>query len=221
MKTLGVQLAVFGAAITLIGAGCAARQGSASRSIPAGPVYAPSAPPGVLPAGTNVVIRTIQGINTDRAVQGQVFSADVDQPIIDVRGATIVPAGSPAQLVVLNSSQGGTVGTPQLELALRSITVNGRTYDVVSDVSEEQAQQQGLGKNRRTAEMVGGGAVLGTLLGAIAGGGTGAAIGAAAGAAGGAAVQVVTRGDRVRVPSETLLTFRLDRSLRLRGYPQS
>src|SRR5207244_7207406 len=40
-----------------------------------------------------------------------------------------------------------------------------------------QKGTEGLGKNKRTAEMVGGGAVLGTLIGAIAGGGKGAAIG--------------------------------------------
>jgi hypothetical protein len=72
-----------------------------------------------------------------------------------------------------------------------------------------------VGANRRTAEMVGGGAVLGTLLGAIAGGGKGAAIGAAAGAAAGAGVQVLTRGKTVRVPAESVLTFRLDQPVTL------
>jgi hypothetical protein len=63
--------------------------------------------------------------------------------------------------------------------------------------------------------MVGGGALLGTLIGAVAGGGAGAAAGAAIGAAGGAAAQVLTRGDEVRVPPESVLTFRLDSPLRL------
>ena len=42
-----------------------------------------------------------------------------------------------------------------------------------------------------------------------AGGGKGAAIGAAAGGATGAGVQVLTKGQQVKVPSETLLEFRL------------
>jgi outer membrane lipoprotein SlyB len=58
--------------------------------------------------------------------------------------------------------------------------------------------------------MVGGGAAIGALIGAVAGGGKGAAVGAAVGAAGGAAAQVLTRGDTVRVPAETVMTFRLD-----------
>src|SRR5581483_11729069 len=198
--------------------GCATHQGSAARTIPPGPVYTSPAPPGVIPTGTQLVIRTDETIDTDRAVPNRLYSAQVDRAIVDSRGDQIVPAGAPAELIVVNTSTGGTVGTPQLELAVHSITVNGRKYNVVSDVTEQEAENKGLGANRRTAETVGGGALLGTLIGALAGGGTGAAVGAVAGAAGGAAVQVLTRGDRVRVPAETLLTFQLDRRLRLVGY---
>jgi outer membrane lipoprotein SlyB len=56
-----------------------------------------------------------------------------------------------------------------------------------------------------------GGAVVGAILGAIAGGGRGAAIGAGAGSAAGAGVQIFTRGKEVKVPSETLLEFRLEK----------
>jgi outer membrane lipoprotein SlyB len=72
-----------------------------------------------------------------------------------------------------------------------------------------------VGANERTAKYVGGGALFGTLLGALAGGGKGAAIGAAAGGAAGAGAQTVTRGKSVNVPSETVLTFRLDEPLRV------
>ena len=74
---------------------------------------------------------------------------------------------------------------------------------------------EGIGKNRRTAEMVGGGAALGTLLGAIAGGGKGAAIGAVAGAATGGTAQVLTKGKEVNSPAKTVLKFKLDRPLHL------
>ena len=205
--------------LVVAGSGCASRSGSAARTIPqAGPVYTAPAAPGVLPAGTQLVIRTNETIDTDRAVPGRVFSAQLDRAVVDVRGDTIVPAGAPAELVVVSSTSGGTVRTSELQLALRSIVVNGRAYNVVSDVSEQEADREGLGANRRTAETVGGGAILGTLIGAIAGGGSGAAIGAVAGAAGGAAVQVLTKGDHVRVPAETLLTFRLDQPIRLAGF---
>ena len=67
----------------------------------------------------------------------------------------------------------------------------------------------------RTAEYTGGGAALGAIIGAIAGHGKGAAIGAAAGAGGGALTQVLTKGGSIRVPAETVLTFKLDKSVQI------
>jgi hypothetical protein len=129
----------------------------------------------------------------------------------------LVPKGAVAELVVTQVDTGGRTGTPTMELALRSVQANGRKYMVSTGGLTEEGEA-GLGKNRRTAEMVGGGALLGTLIGAVAGGGQGAAIGAIAGAAGGAAVQVLTRGSEIQVPAETILTFELSQPLRLEGY---
>jgi uncharacterized protein YcfJ len=112
------------------------------------------------------------------------------------------------------STGGGITGTSTLELDFASVTVNGRPY-MVSSESVRESGRQGIGANRRTAEMMGGGAALGTLIGAIAGGGTGAAIGAAVGAAAGGTTQVLTKGNQVRVPAETVLNFQLDQPLRL------
>ena len=99
-------------------------------------------------------------------------------------------------------------------LDLESVQVNGRRY--VVETQDIQKGETGIGNNKRTAEYVGGGAVLGTLLGAIAGGGKGAAIGAIAGAAAGGGAQVLTKGHEIRVPAETVLNFRLDAPLHLR-----
>jgi hypothetical protein len=51
--------------------------------------------------------------------------------------------------------------------------------------------------------------LLGAILGAVIGGGDGAAAGAAAGAAVGAGAQILTKGRRVSVPAEALLSYRL------------
>jgi hypothetical protein len=95
---------------------------------------------------------------------------------------------------------------------MRSVTVNGQTYLVVS---EEVKETTGLGRNKRTAQTVGGGAALGTLIGAAAGGGKGAVLGGIVGAAAGAAVQVLTQGKEVRIPAESVLRFQLDEPIRL------
>jgi outer membrane lipoprotein SlyB len=95
---------------------------------------------------------------------------------------------------------------------LRSVSVNGTTYLVVS---EEVKRTGGLGRNEQTAKTVGSGAALGTLIGAVAGGGKGAVLGGLVGAAAGAAVQVMTQGKEVRVPAETVLRFELDEPIQL------
>jgi hypothetical protein len=128
--------------------------------------------------------------------------------VADSSGAVVIPRGSDVVLVIRS-----TAGT-DLVLDIDSLVVAGQRY-VVSTSDLEQKGGQGIGANRRTAEMVGGGAAVGAVIGAILGGGKGAAIGAGVGAAGGAGVEVLTKGKAVRVPAETILNFRLDTDLRL------
>jgi hypothetical protein len=168
-----------------------------------------------LPAGTEIAVRTNENIDSSNAPAGATFSAVIDRDVLGTDGAVLIPKGADARLTIRKSSSGG-LGTPQLALDLDSVTLSGRQYNVSTE-DVQRSSREGLGKNRRTAEMVGGGAVLGTLLGAIAGGGKGAAIGAVAGAAAGGATQVLTRGSQVKVPAETVLTFRLDQPLHLQA----
>jgi outer membrane lipoprotein SlyB len=128
----------------------------------------------------------------------------------------LIPKGSPAELVVLEAREKSGWKGPRVQLGLRSVTVKGVNYMVVSNELEQTA---GIGKNRRPAEMVGGGATLGTMIGAAAGGGKGAVLGGLAGAAAGAAIQIFTQGDEVRIPSETVMTFRIDEPIRLQKTP--
>jgi hypothetical protein len=213
MKNLYI-CAVFAGLATL--SGCAMRdtQSSSGTTVPSGPVVASTNRTNVIPSGTQLVIRTNQNIQTTQA--GQTFDAEVARDIQNESGKILVPKGSRAELVVMDATSGGAVGTAKLELGIQSITIEGKKYNVASDVSQQRGRE-GLGTNQRTAEMVGGGALLGTLIGAVAGGGSGAAIGAAVGAAGGAATQVLTRGNEVRVPAETLLTFQLQQPIRMQG----
>ena len=170
------------------------------------------------PAGTELVVRTVDPIDSRNSKPEQIFSAIFEQAVTNQSGQVIIPEGSNAQLVIREMSSGGTTGSPEMVLDIQSITVNGRKY-LVSTTDLTQDSDTGLGKNKRTAEVVGGGAAIGTLIGAIVGGGKGAAIGAVIGAAGGAGAQVMTRGREVRVPGETVLNFRLDRAVML--YPES
>jgi hypothetical protein len=169
----------------------------------------------VLPSGTEISVRTDQTIDSGNAAAGRTFPASIMRDIMDRNGNVVIPRGSPATLIIREVNEGGTLNNGSFVLDLDSVRVNGRRY-MVNTVDLDARDQRGIGKNKRTGEYVGGGAVLGTLLGAIAGGGKGAAIGAIAGAAAGGGAQVLTKGHEIRVPAETVLNFRLEAPLHLR-----
>ena len=169
----------------------------------------------VVPDGTKVAVRTEDTIDSAKAAEGQTYAAEVADDVLDADGNAVIPRGSNAQIVIRSASKGGKIrGASDLVLDLQSISVEGQEY-LVSTVDLQEKGRSGVGANKRTAEMTGGGAALGAIIGAIAGGGKGAAIGAGAGAGGGALTQVLTKGGSIKVPSETVLTFQLDKPVRI------
>ena len=168
----------------------------------------------IIPSGTEFAVRSNQTIDSKTVTVGQQFPAVIDQDILDSSGALAISKGSNAQLVIRRTAGGNITTTPELVLDVDSVTVAGTRYPV--STGDVQAKgRQGLGANKRTAEMVGGGAAIGALIGAIVGRGMGAVIGAGVGAAAGAGTQVLTKGREGRVPAETILNFKLDKDLRL------
>ena len=168
-----------------------------------------------LPPGTEIPVRAEETIDSGKAVEGQTYAAEVTRDVNDAQGDVVIPRGSNAQIVIKSASKGGRFrGAADLVLDLAAVSVEGQQYALsTADISERG--KQGVGANRRTAEYSGGGAVVGAIIGAIAGGGKGAAIGAGAGGGAGALTQVLTKGGAIRVPAETVLTFRLDNPLRV------
>jgi hypothetical protein len=167
-----------------------------------------------LPAGTQITVRTSETISAKSRSEGRIYNGNVDRDVLDRQGNVVIPRGSAAELMVRNATSGNIV------LDIESVDVNGRRYTVSTtdrDAGTRSQEKEGVGKNKRTGEYVGGGALLGTIIGAVAGGGKGAAIGALAGAGAGAAGQTITKGGIVRVPAESVLTFRLDRPLVIGG----
>ena len=169
----------------------------------------------VVPAGTQVSVRTEDTINSATAVEGQTYAAEVTDSVPDANGDVVIPRGSNAEIVIRSASKGGRIrGASDLVLDLQSVSVEGQQY-TVSTTDVQEKGRQGVGANKRTAEMTGGGAALGAIIGAIAGGGKGAAIGAGAGAGGGALTQILTKGGSIKVPAETVLTFQLDKPVQI------
>jgi hypothetical protein len=172
---------------------------------------APAASRTVLPAGTKLVIRMIDGVDSERNTIGQTFAASLDEPVM-IGGETAIPRGIDVVVKLVDDKESGKLtGRTTLTLDLMSVKVNGRMVDVNTETVTEESSSRGA----RTAKVAGGTALLGTIIGAAAGGGKGAAIGLGAGAATGAGAEILTKGQRVHIPSETRLTFVLDNAVRL------
>jgi len=158
-----------------------------------------------LPAGQSLLVRMIDGVDSSKNHVGDIFHGSLETDMT-VNGQLVARKGTDVYGRLATAEEGGKFsGKSELQLELTRIVINGRDYPLVSS----DYNVQGKGRGGDTAKKVGGGAVLGAIIGGIAGGGKGAAIGAAAGGGVGAGVQVLTKGQQVKVPSETLLEFRL------------
>jgi hypothetical protein len=168
-----------------------------------------------LPSGSTLSVRVEDTIDSANSAEGQAYPATITEDAKDAQGNVVIPRGAAAKIEIVSATPGGKIkGSSDLRLDLQSVTVGGRRY-VLSTTDLEQKGKSGVGANKRTATFTGGGAALGAIIGAIAGGGKGAAIGAGAGAGAGALTQVLTRGSSIKVPVESVLTFKLDKPLRV------
>jgi hypothetical protein len=162
-----------------------------------------------IPAGTSVFVRMIDSVDSSTNKIGDTFHGSLESPIV-VGDTVVAPASADVYGKLTQAKAAGKIsGAAQLTLELTGIRINGN----IVPVDSTDYDVAGKGRGSQSAERIGGGAVLGTIIGAIAGGGKGAAIGAVAGAGAGTTVQVLTKGDQVRIPSETLLEFKLQQDV--------
>jgi hypothetical protein len=162
-----------------------------------------------IPAGKRISVRTIDGIDSTNNQVGDRFLASLEEPLM-VDGNVVVAKGAEVYGRLAESKESGTFsGRSQLRLELTGIVVNGQTVPVVTGEYELTGKSRGASTAKRTV----GGAAVGSIIGALAGGGKGAAVGAGVGGGLGAGSEVITKGDQVKVPSETLLDFTLQQEL--------
>jgi hypothetical protein len=164
-----------------------------------------------VPAGTRVLVRTTDPIDTTKDKAGYRFTASLETNL-DAEGMVVARRGATVYgRLVQASSSGRFKGSSQLTLELTDIVINGSPFALLTSTYEIK----GKGEGKKTAGKVLGGTGLGALIGGIAGGGTGAAIGAVAGAVGGTAVAASKKGEQLQIPSESLLEFRLEQPVAL------
>ncbi len=163
----------------------------------------------IIPAGTRISVRTIDDIDSAKNDVGDRFQASLEEPLI-VDGNVVVAKGADVYGRLAESKESGTFsGRSQLRLELTGIVVNGQTVPLVTGEYELTGKSRGASTAKRTF----GGAAVGSLIGALAGGGQGAAIGAGVGAGVGAGSETITKGDQVKVPSESLIDFILQQEV--------
>jgi hypothetical protein len=158
-----------------------------------------------VPAGTRILVRMVDSIDSTKNKAGDKFTATLETNLMAV-DQVAAPKGATVYGRLANASSAGRMsGSSQLTLELTDIVIRGTAYPILTSSYEVK----GKGEGGNTAKKVVGGAGLGALIGGIAGGGKGAAIGAASGGALGTGVAASKKGQQLSIPSETLLEFRL------------
>jgi hypothetical protein len=155
-----------------------------------------------VPAGTSLLVRMVDSVDSSKNPVGSRFTASLETNLV-VAGVVVAPAKTTVHGRLSQSKEAGRMGgKSQLQLELTDIVLNGTPYPVLSS----EYQVSGKNSGGRTAKRLLGGAGLGAGIGAIAGNaGKGAAIGAVVGTT----AAVAQKGEKVSIPSETLLEFRL------------
>jgi hypothetical protein len=162
-----------------------------------------------IPAGTRVRIRIDQDLGSKISQAGETFSATVATPVV-IDGQTVIPRDARAEGTVIDAKPLGRFkGGALLELRLERVRTQWGSYPVQTSTMERVEK----GKGKRTGFFAGGGAGVGALIGGLAGGGKGALVGALAGAGAGTAGSAMTGNHQIFLPAETLITFRLERSV--------
>jgi hypothetical protein len=180
------------------------------------PVSSPAMPPPppkpvtvTIPDGTQISIRLVDPLDSEKNQVGDRFRATVGHSIY-VNGQVAVPVGADIEGRVVDV-KGAThfTGKSVLAVELTNLSMGGKNYELHT----AEFRREGAARGKNTAEKVGGGAALGAIIGAIAGGGKGAAIGATVGAGAGGGVNAATKGEKIQLPTESVLNFQLANAL--------
>lgn len=159
-----------------------------------------------IPSGTSIFIRMIDSVDSQTNHVSDPFHASLESPLV-VGNAVVAQKGADVYGMLAHAKDAGRIsGAPELTLELTGIRINGNIVPIDSTTYDVAGKSRGS----QSAERIGGAAIAGAIIGGVIGGGKGAAIGATVGAGGGTAVQLSTHGDRVRIPSETLLEFKTE-----------
>jgi len=182
----------------------------------------------VVAAGTKVLLRLSNAVNTKHTKPGDRVYLETAAPVF-VDGRLVIPTGSTVIGTVTESKRAGRVkGTSELNLEFQSLTLrNGVARDLRSRPSSVDGQNVDRTEGRingesnkggdtaTVAKTTAGGTIAGTVIGGATGHtGMGAGVGAAAGAAAGLATIFGSRGKDVTLPRGTTMEMVVNWDLR-------
>jgi hypothetical protein len=156
-----------------------------------------------IPAGTILTVTMIDAVGTDTNKAGDTFTASIAEPVV-INGKTALAKGMKVQGRVQALDEPGRVkGKAAITLVLTQLLSKDKARAITTEPFTAEAEAG----TKKDALKVGGGAALGAIVGAIAGGKKGAAVGAAIGGGAGTTAVLATRGDHIKLDSETKVNF--------------
>ncbi len=146
-----------------------------------------------VPAGTRLVIRTTDTIDSSRHGAGHRFRGQLEGALV-VSGVTVAPRGTYVHGVVTQARQSGrAVGSSELSMEFTDIMIDHQLFPIVTTGLSSQTGGEAARTVGRTARA----AAVGGLIGGSSGARTGARVGVGA--------SILTSGASINVPRGTIL----------------
>lgn len=154
-----------------------------------------------VPAGTRLVIRTTETIDSSRHAAGHRFRGQLEGALV-VNGITVAPRGTFVHGRVTQSKQAGRMaGSSELAIEFTDIMIDDQLFPI----STSGMQAKVGGEAGRTVGRTARAAAIGGLIGGSSGAKTGAKVGVGA--------SIVTRGASVNIPRGTIIETSLNAPL--------
>lgn len=154
---------------------------------------APAPASAVVPAGTRMVIRMVDSVDSKKHKAGHKFRGQLEGALV-VDGATLVARGSFLYGVVTSSQQSGrAAGSSGLAIEFTDVMIDDQLYPIATTALAAQTGGEAKKSAGRTARA----AAMGGLIDGSSGAKTGAKVGLGA--------SILTGGESVNVPAGTLL----------------
>ncbi len=184
-----------------------------SRPSPSSPSREPAETGVTLAAGTPIQVGVTAQLSTETANVGDTWTGEVKDNVI-VGNTVVIPAGSQVNGVVAAVAPAQKGSRASLELAVKSVIVNGKSHPVSASMEPIVA-----GSTRaRNVGAVAGGAAAGALIGkAVGGSGKGALIGGLIGGASAAGAAAASKGYQVVLKEGTVITFSVKENVMVRS----